>query len=90
MQNLILVLVGTVIIAAMVATSNMDKREKVLTLLSMIAISVFIGIKFTVEGYYIIPCIFVGSWLGGWSNRSINKRRMKILNEIMADKNISM
>ena len=65
MQNLILVLVGTAIIAAMVATSNLEKKEKILTLLTMIGISIFVGIQFTIEGYYIIPCVLVGACHAG-------------------------
>lgn len=90
MQNLTLVLAGTVIIGAMVSTSNMSMREKVLTALAMVGISIFIGIQFTWHGYLLIPCIFAGTWLGRLVNWSIDKRRAKVLKQVMAENKTSL
>ena len=90
MSNLILVCFGVFIIAAMVLTSNMERREKIVTLLAMIGIEIFLGFVFTTDCFYLIGCTVVGVLLGHWVNVSIINRRAKVMKNIMADKNISV
>ena len=85
MNNIILVCTGVVIISAMLSTSNMSLKQKVLTALAMVGISVFIGICFTADGFLFIPCIFTGTWLGKLVDKSIAKRRAKIMKQVMAE-----
>ena len=88
MQNLIIVCSGVVIISAMLSTSNMSMKEKVLTALAMVGISVAIGIYFTTDGFLLIPCIFAGTWLGKLVDKSIAKRRAKIMKQVMAEQGV--
>jgi len=90
MQNLILVMCGTVIVGAMISTSNMTMKDKVLTVLAMIGISIFVGIQFTWHGYLLVPCTFAGTWLGRLVNWSIDKRRSKMMRKIMAENRTSL
>lgn len=90
MQNFILVCAGTVIIGAMVSTSNMSMKDKVFTALAMIGISIFVGVQFTADAFWLIPCTFVGTWSGRMVNWSISKRRAKMLQRVMAENKTSL
>lgn len=89
-SNVILMIVATVIVGAMIITSNMNYREQKQTLLLIILISVAVGLKFAIWGYYLIPAVLVGAFLGGCANASIAKRRIKLYNEIIKENKTSL
>jgi len=88
--NIIFVLVATIMIGALIVTSNMSHREQKQTIFLITLTSIAIGMFFASWGYYLIGAVLVGVILGEWVNSSIVKRRVKILNQLMKENKTSL
>jgi len=85
MHNMIFVSIGMVVLGILVATSNMDRLDKIKSAIMMVVFCIVIGFAITPDAFWLIPCVFAGTWLGKWVISSTNKRRQKCLMQAMKE-----
>ena len=86
MYNTVFILIATVLLGAMVVTSNMRTKEKRSTVSLMIALSICLAVYFDILAYFLlVPALLIGCMLGHFINRSSDKLRAKYLMEAMKE-----
>jgi len=68
----------------------MQRIDKIKTAVMMIVGLVIVGFTITPDAFWLIPCLFAGTWLGRLMNWSIDKRRHKYLMQVMRENKTSL